>query len=97
MQMSGRLDMKRKVLKQGYSVGPSARSVQGTGTPVAGEQRDIPIPGANLPRGVDVGNGYTIGYRELMSLSRLRKAGVETEALFSEPKIPSPTTWTLGQ
>ena len=90
--------MKRRVLKQGYSVGPSARSAQSIGSPqAAGETKDIPVPGTDLPRGVDIGNGYTIGYKELMSLSRLRKAGVETEALFSEPKVPPPGTWTLGQ
>jgi len=48
------------------------------------------------PRGANIGNGYTIGYRELMSLSRLRKAGVDTDALFAEPKQPQPTCWTLG-
>ena len=42
-------------------------------------------------RGADIGNGYVIGYKELMSLSRLRKAGVDMEALFDEPKIPRPT------
>ena len=95
--MDDTYDPKRCVLKQGYSVGPSARSDQGLGTPqAAGATKDIPVPGTDLPRGVDIGNGYTIGYKELMSLSRLRKAGVETEALFAEPKVPPPGTWTLG-
>lgn len=95
--LEGKYDVKRHVLKQGYSVGPSARSDQGIGSPMATcAAKDIPIPSDNLPRGVDIGNGYTIGYKELMSLSRLRKAGVETDSLFAEPKVPPPGTWTLG-
>ena len=58
---------------------------------------DIPLPDdKNKPRGADIGNGYTLGYKELMSLSRLRKAGVDTEVLFAEPKKAAPSTWTLG-
>jgi len=49
------------------------------------------------PRGARIGNGYTLGYRELMSLSRLRKAGVDTDTFFIQPKDPPVDSWTLGQ
>ena len=64
-----------------------------------GDVNEIPMPveqKSNRPRGADIGNGYTIGYKELMGLSRLRKAGVDTETFFAEPKVPPPSTWTLG-
>ena len=90
---------KRQMLKPGHSVGASARSVSNASL-VALTKSGKNILDQNISskgRGADIGNGYVIGYKELMSLSRLRKAGVDTEALFEEPKIPNPAQWTLGQ
>ena len=90
---------KRQMLKPGFSVGPSARSVSNASL-VQLTKSGKNILEHNIStrgRGADIGNGYVIGYKELMSLSRLRKAGVDTEALFEEPKIPKSTQWTLGQ
>ena len=54
--------------------------------------------------GADIGNGYRVGYRELQSLSRLEKAGVNTNTFFDEPlnnlyaaQQPANSTWTLSQ
>ena len=55
------------------------------------KNKEIPIQDdKNRPRGADVGNGYTLGYKELISLSRLRKAGVDTETFFAQPKKVAP-------
>jgi len=71
-------------LKQGFSVGPSARSAANI-TPLNQQKGEITVPSEMSiykPRGARIGNGYTLGYRELMSLSRLRKAGVDTDTFF---------------
>ena len=62
---------------------------------------DIPIPSEHSlgkkPRGADIGNGYTLGWKELKSLSKLQKAGIDTEDVYKEPRLPPPSSWTLGE
>lgn len=85
------------LIKPGFSVGPSARSV----TSLTPMDKNASIPVASeisvRSRGVDIGNGYKIGYKELKSLSNLQKAGINTENFFAEPKMAPKTTWTLRQ
>ena len=76
-QNGDKVNVKRQVLKQGYSVGPSARSQKYMEQMLGGE---IPLePSEKQLRGADIGNGYTLCYKELKSLGRLRKAGVDTD------------------
>lgn len=85
------------LIKPGYSVGPSARSVTNL-TPMD-KNESIPVASemSVRSRGVDIGNGYKIGYKELKSLSNLQKAGIDTGNFFAEPKVKPKTTWTLRQ
>ena len=83
------------LIKHGFSVGPSARS-QANMDPLD-KNESIPISSehSHYSRGVDIGNGYKIGYKELKSLSNLQKAGINTDNFFAEPKMTPTTQWTL--
>ena len=62
---------------------------------------EIPVPSdrsrRQKPRGADIGNGYTIGFKELKSLSKLQKAGIDTDHVYGEPRFPPTGAWTLGE
>ena len=81
-------------------MGPSARSATEF-TQIDKRDVDIPIPSdkslGRRPRGADIGNGYTLGFKELKSLSKLQKAGIDTEDVYKEPRNPPDTAWTLGE
>ena len=92
----------KPALRKGASLGPTVAYNRQSSNASGPGLDDLLEDSVRLPKtGADLGNGFVVNYRQLLSLKRLQRDGVPPEEippeLLQQPYLDEERRWTLGQ